>query len=250
MLSSRVRQVAVVATLLLMLFHNLGLDAHATDLAAAGQRGMYAQNPNAFAPHPFSFAIWLPIFLGAIAFALFQALPRNRAHVALDRVGTRLVAGYGLAALTAVVGLPISNIVVTLALVAMAAALYAARTLDDGAGRWLVRAPLGLFTGWLVVATTLNLCQLLTNQGLTIDARPAALLMLGVALAGQDIVRRSGEPAVAIAIIWAFGGIIAAHPGDGLLWAAAGSGLLVLATRLRADLSPVPAAADRHISYR
>ncbi|OYU14991.1 MAG: hypothetical protein CFE37_08070 [Alphaproteobacteria bacterium PA4] len=231
----------MVVALVLMLVLNLWLEAHATDLAAAGRRGMYAQNPNAFAPHPFSFAIWLPIFVGAIGFTLFQALPQYRANPVLDRVGTSMAAGYGLVALTALVALPLSNILVALALLAMVTALYAARGCDAGAGRWLVRAPAGLFTGWLVVATTLNLCQLLTSQGLVIDARLAALLMLGAALAGQDIVRRSGEPAVAVAIIWAFGGILAAHPGEGQLWAAAGIGLLVLAARFQVHRPIAPA---------
>lgn len=222
------RQIAVLAATLLMLALNLGPDAAPTDLASQASQGMYARYPNAFAPHPFTFSIWLPIFLGAIASAVHQAAPSRRADPLLDRIGTALAAAYTLVGLTVPAGLGVSNVVVALATAAAAAALRAARPLDHGVPRWAMRAPAGLLTGWLLAATLLNLCQLLTRLGVPITAPRAAVLMAAAALAGRCLVRLSREPTLALALLWALLGIVAAHPEEGAIWAGAGLGFLIL----------------------
>ncbi len=240
MAQSTLRPILVVVALLLMLLLNIGVEADPADLAAQGGKGMYAAYRNAFAPHPFTFAIWLPIFLGAIAFSLFQALPSRQQDPRLRRAGGFAALGYLMVGLTALVPIGLSNIVVTAALAAMVAALYATRAFDSGPERWLARAPTGLFAGWLLVATVLNLCQLLTRAAIRIDGPPAAAMIIGAALAGIDIMRRSREPAVALALIWAFGGIVAARPAEGWIWAGTAAGLLLLGSRFRLPPEPAP----------
>ncbi|MBX9662232.1 hypothetical protein [Novosphingobium sp.] len=218
MLRGLPRQMAVVAGLLIMLGLNLGLGADPADLAGEGRTGVYARYPNAFAPHPFTFAIWLPIFAGAAALTIVQARPARRLDAVLDAAGPWAAAAFGLVGLTALTPLGLSNVVVALALGASLAALAAARPCARGADRWLVRAPLGLLAGWLVVATALNLCQLAVMLGVTIGPAVAAVLMIGAGLAGMAITRRSGEPAAVLALIWAGAGILAAHPEEVAIW--------------------------------
>jgi len=212
------RQLAVVAGLIVMLGLNLGLGPDPVDLAGEGRTGLYARYPNAFAPHPFTFAIWLPIFLGAIALTVFQARRTARHDPVLDEGGTWAAAAFALVGLTALTPLGLSNLVVGLALFASLCALEAARPCARGAARRLVRAPLGLLSGWLVVAVTLNLCQLAVLLGAMIGAPVAAGLMIGAGLFGTVIAMRSGEPVVALALIWAGAGILAARPQEELVW--------------------------------
>ncbi|WP_072379681.1 hypothetical protein [Novosphingobium sp. NDB2Meth1] len=233
--TGRLRQLAVIGAAVLMLACNLGFDPAPTDLEAAGQRGMYAAYPVAFAPHPFTFAIWLPIFVGAIAFAFYQAWPTWRDDPQLDRIGRRAAAGYLLVGGTAFTPLGPSNLVVAAAFVCLAGALLAARPLSAGAGRWLVRAPLGLFAGWLLVATTLNACQLAQSLEVPTGPLAAAALMIGASLAAMVLARRSNEQAVLVAVIWALAGITAANPDAGIIWVAWGTSLLVITTLLRVE---------------
>ena len=242
MISGVGRQVGVIATLVAMLALNLGTRDDPTDLARQGREGVFARYPNAFAPHPFTFAIWLPIFAGAIAFTVYQALPTRRTSEVLDRVGRWIAVGYALVALTAVVGLGSSNIVVALAAVAIIMALRAAHALGRGATRWLVRAPIGLFAGWLIVATTLNLCQLAVAFGVGVPPVAAAGLMMLAAVGALVLLRRCAEPAVAIAIIWATSGIVAARPDQPWIWVGSAVTVLMLGSQL--GVVPVRGRSD------
>lgn len=248
-IAGRKRQVLVIVAAALMLACNLGIDPAPADLEAAGQRGMYAAFPVAFAPHPFTFAIWLPIFLGATAFALYQTLPARRDDPQLDRIGGRAALGYLLVGATAFTPLGPSNLVVAAAFACVAGALLAARPLRAGAGRWLVRAPLGLFAGWLLVATTLNACQLAQSLGIAVEVKAAAVLMIGAALAAMGIARRTAEPMVLVAVLWALAGITAAHPDAGTIWAAWGISLLVIATSLHFKYDHILDARSTTLAY-
>jgi hypothetical protein len=173
---------------------------------------------------------------------VFQALRGQRRDAVLDEVGLWAAAAFALVGLTALTPLGLSNIVVALALGASLIALDEARSCGQGAQRWLVRAPLGLLAGWLVVATTLNLCQLAVLQGLEIGPEMAAVLMIAAGIAGAMIARRSGEPVVALALVWAGAGILAARPEEAVIWSGMSGLCLITCLSAPSAVISVPGA--------
>src|SRR5215216_5646119 len=53
-----------------------------------------AENPTLVVPDDYAFAMWTPIFLLALVYAVFQALPANRQNSLLRRVGWFSVLAY------------------------------------------------------------------------------------------------------------------------------------------------------------
>jgi hypothetical protein len=107
-----------------------------------------------------------------------------------------------------------------------------------------VRAPLGLYLGWVSVATIANISSALYaaewgGWGLTPDVWGAIVLVVGAALALAGLARR-GDCVFAGVFVWAFAGIAVATPSElvriaaGVLAAAIGVGIIVsVASRRR-----------------
>ena len=168
-------------------------------------------------PAPFTFAVWLPIFLGIIAFSIFQALPRNRDDVRLDALALPLLAAFVLNALTGVVSLGVSVLVIIGLLIALVFVFGALTPFKAGKGfTWLVRVPLVMFFSWIVVATIVTISQWLVSinwNGLGVPADLwGAVLILSAAAIGYIVIDRSAAVSFAIPLIWGFIGIVIVDP--------------------------------------
>lgn len=171
-----------------------------------------------FVPAGYVFAIWGVIYIGWIAFAIYQALPAQRHNPRLQRVGWLFV----LASLANAVWLfawhyeqfPLS-VVVMLSLLGLLIAMY--RRLDVNRARasfaekWCVDVPLSIYLGWISVATIANIADLLYYwqwDGWGIAPEMWAVIMLVVAsvLALLMALTRSDVAFLAV-IVWAFAGI-------------------------------------------
>ena len=113
-------------------------------------------------PADYAFVIWAPIYLGLLAFAVYQALPAQRHNPRIAKTRLWLVASALLNTAWIVV---FNNLLFTLSLVIIIGMLVTAlvmhRTLEIGETRvyglerWL-RIPFSLYAGWLTVATIVN----------------------------------------------------------------------------------------------
>ncbi len=113
-------------------------------------------------PADYAFVIWAPIYLGLLAFAVYQALPaqRHNPRIAKTRLWLIVSALLNTAWITA-----FDNLFFALSLVIIVGMLITAlvmhRTLEIGRTqvygleRWL-RIPFSLYAGWLTVATIVN----------------------------------------------------------------------------------------------
>lgn len=184
------------------------------------------ENASTILPAGYAFAIWTPIFILAAIYAVWQALPANRARPVLRRVGWLIAAGYignGLWELLFPAERFLSSQIVITAILAVLAIAYvrtsraATEHALTRAERWLVAMPLGIFFGWITAATFVGLGLTLRVNGIA-DAGSAAvgtgvaLLLAGGALAITMIwVGRSGPRegwlAYAAAVIWALAGV-------------------------------------------
>jgi len=178
--------------------------------------------PNAFTPAGLTFAIWGPIFLGLLAFAVYQALPAQRGprH---DRLfwpfllGNLLNVSWLLAFQSLNFGLSVG---IMLALLLSLIWLYlTVRGLKpQGAELLTLQLPASLYLGWISVATIANITASLVSIGVTqgllgLGAQAwSAVLVVIAALIGVFFLARFRDYAFAVVLLWSFYGVYAARP--------------------------------------
>jgi len=206
-----------------------------------------------FVPAGYVFAIWGLIYLGLIAFTVYQALPSQRDNPRLKRIGY-LYALSGVANIAWLflwhyeqfVWTIVAMLVLLLSLIAIYVRLEIGRTRVPAVEAWLVRLPFSIYLGWVTVATIANATQLLDYlnwDGWGIAPQAWAVIMLIAAtLITLAVSFTRGDVAYVLVIVWALAGIAVKH-SDTLLvaisaWVAAGVVLLSL-------LIGVPLRLDR-----
>ena len=141
-----------------------------------------------FVPAGYVFSIWGLIYLGLLAYAVYQALPAQRDNPRLARIGGWFL----LASLANVAWIFLWHyefIALTLAamlallvsLIAIYLRLEIGRTAVPAAERWLVRGTFSVYLGWITVATIANVTALLywlEWDGWGIDPQVWAVIML------------------------------------------------------------------------
>lgn len=178
--------------------------------------------PNAFTPAGLTFAVWGPIFLGLLVFAVYQALPAQRGP-RLDRLFWPFVlssvfnVGWLLAFQSLSFGL---SVLIMLALLGTLIWLYldVRRLPPQGAERLTLMLPVSLYLGWVSVATIANVSAWLVSEGVTAGLAGlgapvwSAVLVVIAALIGVFFLVRFRDYAFAAVLLWAFYGVYAARP--------------------------------------
>ena len=172
----------------------------------------------------YAFSIWGLIYLGLIAYAIRQALPRTGESSLLHRLGWPSAAallgiGWWIVAsamdweTTTIVLIFGSMLVLLIPLLANAATIRALPRTDRE--RWLVVWPLALLAGWLTIASPVNLLTVLTgNDALPPPLSPTswAALAVGVVTAlGLGVTWVLRTPAYALPIVWGLVGAFVAE---------------------------------------
>ena len=151
-----------------------GLGLSARDFASEGNSTLRAAG--------YAFSIWSLIYVGLIAYAVWQALRRNDYDPILGQVAAPsivAIAGCGFWIIASALNLrwaSVAVIVVSAATLTLGL-LRAARTSrsPDLKSRLFVWWPLSLLAGWLTIAAAINILTVLTAEGLLASgARPAA----------------------------------------------------------------------------
>ena len=221
--------------------------------------GALAADATLLAPATPAFSIWSVIYLGLAAYTIWQWLPANatspraRATGWLIAVSMLLNAGWLLvtqqgwiwASVVIIVALALTLGVILARLTAIPPA-PTGRTIE----RVIVDGTMGLYLGWVAVATCANLTAALVATGVELAAPGAdivAVIVLAVA-AGLGVLfarRLGGRYAVAAAMAW------------GLVWIAVGRAMDEPASRLvtigavtAAVIVVLGAAAARHPAAR
>jgi hypothetical protein len=210
------RQLAIAVAVVLMVGANM-FGGGGGGFNGSGSNDVYSADPTAFTPAVYTFLVWAPIFIGALAFAVYQALPSRRVDRRIDAAAVPLVIAYLLTASTAYTPLGLSNVVMVLLLASLAWAFVSVARLDPQAGAffWYVHAPLAVFFGWITAATILNAFQWLSSKGVEAfgpnGSWAAALLILIAAAVGVAVTVRYRDAVYALTLVWASWGIVAAH---------------------------------------
>ncbi len=171
-----------------------------------------------FVPAGYVFSIWSLIYLGMIAYSIYQASSAQRENSRLRRIGYL----YVLSCIANVTWLFLWHYeVFSLTLFAMLTILFSLiliyLRLDVGRSdvssgeRWAVHVPFSTYLGWITVATIANTAQLLffingNDWFLPPEAWTLILLAGGVGLATAASWSR-GDAAYSLVLVWAFVGI-------------------------------------------
>jgi hypothetical protein len=171
-----------------------------------------------FVPAGYVFAIWGVIYIGWLAFSIYQLLPAQRSNPRLQRIGWL----YALSGLLNAGWLftwhyelfPLS-VVVMLALLVTLIAIYL--RLDNGrvqvstVEKWCVNIPFSVYLGWISVATIANITDLLYYwrwDGFGIAPEMWAVMMLLVAtVLALTMALTRGDVAYLSVFVWSFVGI-------------------------------------------
>jgi hypothetical protein len=175
-----------------------------------------------FVPAGYVFSIWGLIYLGLIAFAIFQALPSQRQNPRLQATGWWISLG-GLANSVWIFLWHYEQFPLTLiAMLVLLATLIVTylhlennRTAVSLAETWLVRLPFSIYLGWITVATVANVTSLLDylkwdRFGIAPEIWMGIVLFTVLAIAVLMIVTRR-DAAYTLVILWALAGISVKH---------------------------------------
>jgi hypothetical protein len=211
-----------------------------------------------FVPAGYVFSIWGLIYLGLIAYAIYQVTPAQANNPRLIRIGYLFV----LSSLANIAWIflwhyeqfPLT-LIAMLTLLASLIVIYLrleiGRAKVPTAERWLVQIPFSIYLGWITVATIANVTSLLdylnwSGWGIRPEVWAVIMLIAGLAIALAVSLTR-GDVAYLLVLIWAFVGIAVKHQGTALVATAAWitSGLVLIMLVAGVFLRPrSPATSD------
>lgn len=243
----QIRQVAVVIAVALTILINIL--ANALPLNGQNTGEISDRFPVYFVPAGYVFSIWLLIYIGLIAYAVYQALPAQRENPSLRSTGWLFVAS-GFVNIAWLFFWHYNIFILTIIAMLLLLGLLTAIFLRLGIGRlpvsnrmnWSVHVPFSIYLGWITVATIANASNVLYYLGW--NGSPLApevwtVIMLAAALiitAAMLVTRRN--IAYAMVIVWATIGIAVKQAEIALVpttaWIVAGLvTLLIIGTALR-----------------
>lgn len=195
-------------------------------------------------PAGWAFAIWGPIYLGFLAYAVYQVLPSQRGRAVHRATGWWLAASAVLNAcwiLAFSAGYVLLAEVLILALLAVLARVFGRLSRERASGtveRAALRFPVALYTGWVSIATVAGTAATGARLGLPGTgalATIAAVLILLLAAGIVASVTTFGTAVVgyAAAVVWALVGIALNQPPAAVGVTAAVASVIVLSAAAR-----------------
>jgi hypothetical protein len=184
------------------------------------------ENPTLVVPADYAFVIWTPIFVLALIYALYQALPYNRENPLLRRIGWFSALAYFSNGVWQIVFPAREFVLSQIVFVGISTgAIVAFVLLQRGAwsgswfDRWLVAPAFGLLAGWVTVAFFVGFVTVLVATGVFSGGIGEALfgalmLIVGGAVACAAILAVRNGPvqgylAYGCAVLWALAGVVA-----------------------------------------
>ncbi len=165
-------------------------------------------------PANYAFAIWGVIYLGLIAFGIYQVAPAQRDNILLQKVRSPIIAESLLQILWVFAFQGrlfwLSVVVMIGILLSLIAAFLQLRKVDDRISRnekWLIQIPISVYFGWITVASVVNIASAFYDSGWTGGGiSPAIWTMILSAISAAIaavITLRYRDVAFPSVIIWA-----------------------------------------------
>ncbi len=229
-MNDRLKQILViVATVGVIVFNWLA----ATGVLGGIDPGAVSDKyPTRITPAGYAFAIWSLIYLGLVAFSIYQALPQNSARFRNIRTVYILNCAANCAWLyfwhqeAIVICLAIIFLMLG-TLVYININLQKTETYGEF---WLAKAPFGLYFGWVTAATILNATIALVYLNVRVPDSTAAIfgagLLIVAAILGVIIRWKLSNSFYPLAIAWALTAIAVKQSGQTLIVVCAAFGVI------------------------
>jgi hypothetical protein len=192
-----------------------------------------------FVPAGYVFAIWGLIYIGLLAFGIYQALPSQRENPRIRKIGAwfalSCAANIAWLFLWHYLQFPLTLVAMLVllgSLIAIYLSLGIGRTKASSAETWLVRIPFSIYLGWISVATVANVTDLLyylkwNGFGLA-PLYWLYMVLFTVLVIAALMSLRYRDVAYGLVILWALVGVGYKNSTDAPAWIASiGTALLV-----------------------
>jgi hypothetical protein len=200
-----------------------------------------------FVPAGYVFSIWALIYIGLIAYGIYQVLPAQRENPRLRSIGYLFI----LSCLANITWLflwhyevfeytLVAMLVLLVTLIAIYLRLDIGRSKVSNAEKWAVHIPFSIYLGWITVATIANTTQLLyyldwNGWGISAEIWAVIILAAGVVISATMSLTRT-DIAYSLVLVWAYIGIALKHASTPIVsnsaWIAAGLILVILIIEL------------------
>jgi translocator protein len=216
--SERVKQILVIIATAGVIFVNY--------LAGTGQinntsTGYISDKyPTAITPAGYAFSIWSLIYLGLIAFSIYQALPKNAEKFANIRTVYILNCATNCAWLYLWHYEQITGSVAVMLLILATLVFINLNLLksESTAELWLARIPFNIYFGWVTVATILNITIALVYLNVTVSPLLTTvlgcLLLVAATALGIMMQIRFANAAFPLTVAWAITAIAVKQSGQ------------------------------------
>lgn len=212
--ADRLRQVVTLAAIVVSIFINSLSNKFPLNGINIGQLSNTLFSPVKILPANYAFAIWGLIYIGLLAFGVYQVQPAQRHNPRLQRCGYLLVVACAAQCLWIYLFLarlfPLSTLAmlgILLPLIVMYQRLDIGQSPVSRKVRWLVDIPISVYLGWISVATIVNVAIALYSLnwdgwGLAPSVWTVLIMAVSAAIAALVLVRRR-DLAFPLVIVWA-----------------------------------------------
>jgi hypothetical protein len=254
-MKNTLRQISVVVVILATITINILANALPINGLNTGE---ISDNFNVyFVPAGYVFSIWGIIYIGLIAYAVFQALPSQKDNPRLQATGWWVVLG-GLANSVWIFLWHYQQFVGTLGAMLILLATLIAVYLRLGIGQmkvstgetWAARIPFSIYLGWITVATVANVSDVLDFlkwNAFGIAPEIWFLIVLVAVLAISTLMSLNRrDVAYILVILWALVGIGYKFSAEPFIWIASLTTALLVALGLIYSLLRLKAGQKNH----
>ena len=217
-----VRQIVVVLVVIATIIVNVLANALPINNLNTGQ--ISDQFEVYFVPAGYVFSIWGLIYIGLIAFAIYQALPAQRTNPRLRSAsGPFIVSSLANIAWIFLWHYQQFGLSVLVMFILLGSLILTYLRLGIGRGdpnfkmRWFAHLPFQIYLGWITVATIANITAFLdfinwNGWGIAPEIWTVVMLAAAVLITFLVVVTRRDIP-YTLVIVWAFIGIALKHAG-------------------------------------
>lgn len=235
-MNDRARQISVVVTAVVQVAINTLIGTGIVDFGLPSTRAISDSLPTYFTPAGYTFLVWNVIFLGVIAYAIYQLLPGQAERAVHQQIGGWAIAAnvgnglwpivWGAGGIKGTEGFQpmfhvLSGLIIVGILFSLTMIFIRMRQMQpqfSTRDKWLIQAPYSAFFAWLNIATVANFTGILV----ALDIQPGeagaywSVLMIVVATvltSGLILYNRglTGTIAFTAVIVWAFVGVAAGN---------------------------------------
>lgn len=207
--------------------------------------------PTHITPAGFAFAIWGLIYLGMIAFSVYQASPSNAAKYRdVRRIYILSCVANGAWLYTWSQEMMIVSLgIMIVLLITLAVINVNLRATKTNAEYWLAKVPFGLYFGWVTAAAILNATITLISLGVdfseTTTILTGAALMLIAAALGAFVRWKLKNYFYPLAIAWALTAIAVKQSGQTLIVLACAIGVIICLVAAISFVMEMPSSESR-----